>query len=153
MLVHFCCVLYGSSLCSCEGSSRMPLYARCCSVLAVPSLLAQAHETNSWWQTHHTPFPQLCQHKCRGGCSETVVKELTQLKISWQKPNHHLCLPVSPGWASTPSQREAVQTLHWPSEGMDSQWHRARMRRERGHYCKSVFTSKSEIFASVKLLP
>lgn len=38
-------------------------------------------------------------------------------------------------------------------EGMESQWHRERMRRNRGHYCKSVFTSKSEIFASVKLLP
>lgn len=103
----------------------MPLYGRCCSVLAVPSLLAQAHETNSWWQTHHTPFPQFCQHKRRCSCS--VVKELTQLKVTWQKPNHHFCLPVSLGWASTPSQREAVQTLHqqvkgWIHSGTGQVW-------------------------------
>lgn len=49
------------------------------------------------------PFPQLCQHKCRCGCSPS-------LKITWQKPNHHLCLLLSPGSASTPTQREVMPT-------------------------------------------
>lgn len=55
------------------------------------------------------------------------------------------------GFHSLPGRSRANTAL--TGEGMDSQWHRTRMRRERGHYCKSVFTSKSEIFASVKLLP
>lgn len=113
------------------------------------------HETNSWWQSQYTPFPQLCQHKCRCGCSVTMIKELAQLKNNLTKTKSPPLSASEPrfGFQSHP-ERSHANSCTSRCEGMGSRWHRARMRgREGWQYCKSVFTAQGEVFTSVKLLP
>lgn len=83
------------------------------SVLAIPSLLAPAVVSRDKFLvaipvctipsalSAQTQMWLLCDCDKRNSPS---------LKITWQKPNHHLCLLLSPSLASIPAQREAKQS-------------------------------------------